>query len=114
MPEIEKTEELIANLKQYVNTNYEILKLEAAERSSVLGSGLISGLLVTLVGILFIFFLSFAAAFYISIRLDNNYAGFMIIAGFYLLAGLILFIGRKKLLEKPLRNKIILKIFSTN
>ena len=114
MAEVVKIEELAVSLKKYVNTNYELLKLEAAERSSVLGSGLMSGLVLALVGILFIFFLSLAAGFYISTCLGNNYAGFMIVAGFYLLVCLILLIGRRKLLEKPFRDKIIQKMFSTN
>lgn len=114
MPEMVKIEEIAANLKQYANTNIELLKLEAAERSSALGSGFISGLLVTLVGILFLLFLSLAAAFYISTSIGDNYSGFMIIAGFYFLVCLILLIGRRKLLEKPLRDKLIRKMFSSN
>lgn len=114
MPENIKTEELTTSLKRYVNTSFELIKLEATERSSVIGAGLVSGLLVALAGLLFVLFISLGLSFYLSYLLDSSYAGFMIIAGFYLLLAIILIIGRKKLVEKPIRDKIIRKIFSDN
>ena len=112
MPEIKKIEELAVDLKSYVNTNYELLKLEAAERSSVIGSGLFSSLLVMIVVIFLLLFLSIAAALYISRRFEDNYTGFLFVAGFYLLVGIILLLGRKKLLADPFRDRIIRKLFS--
>jgi len=114
MPEHEKIEQLTDSLKKYVNTNYELIKLEAAERTSIIGSGFISGLIVGLVGILFIFFLSLGAGFYLSSLIGNNYTGFSIIAGFYLILGIILIIGRKKMIEIPARDRFIKKVFYNN
>lgn len=114
MPENIKTEELTTSLKRYANTSYELIKLEATERISVTGAGLISGLLVSLAGLLFVLFLSLGLSFYLSLLLGSSYAGFMIVGGFYMLLAVILFTGRKKLVEKPLRDKIIHKIFSDN
>ena len=107
-----KLEELTANLKRYADTNFELIKLKVAERSSIIGSGLISSLVIGLVGILFVLFISLWAGFYISAILNNSYSGFMIVAGFYLLLALILIIVKKQLLEKPLRDRIIRKLFS--
>jgi uncharacterized RDD family membrane protein YckC len=109
-----KIEELSETLKNYVTTNYEIIKLEAAKSTSAIGSSLISGICIGLIVILFIFFLSLGAGFYLSAVLGNTYAGFAIVAAFYLLLGLILIAGRKSLMEKPIRDKIIRKIFSEN
>jgi len=109
-----KMEELTENLKKYVNTNYELFKLQAAERASVLGAGLIGWAIIGFVVVLFVFFLSLCAGFYLSALLNNPYAGFVIITGFYLLVGLVLVLGRKKLLEGPLREKIVRIIFSKN
>lgn len=114
MQEPGKTEELTEGLKRYVNTNLKLIKLEVAERSSVIGSGLASKLLVGLAGILFIFFISLWAGFYISVELNDSYSGFIIVAGFYFLLTIILLIGRKKILEEPMRDKIIRKLFSKN
>jgi hypothetical protein len=82
MPEHDKIEVLVESINRYVKTNCELIKLEATERTSVIGSCLISNLLIGLVGILIIFF--------------------------------ILMIGRRTLIERPLRDKIIRKIFSRN
>ncbi len=37
MPELNRLEEIIDSLKQYLNTNLEIVKLEVIERSSTFG-----------------------------------------------------------------------------
>ena len=114
MPQHEKLEVLTQHLKRYVNTNCELIKLEATERVSVMGSGLVSGLLIVLAGILFFFFISLGLGFYLSSRLGDNYSGFAIVAGVYFLIGLVLVAGRKKLVERPIRDKIIRKVFSKN
>jgi hypothetical protein len=112
MQDNEKTEELTESLKKYVSTNYSLIKLEVTERTSVIGSFLISRFILTLVAIFFIFFLSMAAGLYLSHELGDLYSGFIIVAGFYFLLFLILIMAGKSLVEKPLQNKIIRKILS--
>lgn len=114
MSDVGKIEEISESLKRYLNTNYELIKLKAVERFTVILADLISDFLVGLVVFLFVFFTSLWAGFYLSVRLGDNFSGFGIVAGFYLLVGLIMIILRKKVVEKPLRNKIIRKIFSNN
>jgi hypothetical protein len=114
MPEQDKIEVLVESINKYVKTNCELIKLEATERTSVIGSSLISNLLIGLVGILLIFFISLGAGFYISYRIGDNYSGFIIVAGFYFILGFILMIGRRTLMEIPIRDKIISKIYSRN
>jgi hypothetical protein len=111
MPEHGKLEELTESLKSYITTNYELIKLQTIERSTVIVADLLSNLLVGLVVFLFVFFLSICAGFYLSARLGDSYSGFAIVTGFYLLVSLILLLVRKKLVERPLRDKIIRKIF---
>jgi hypothetical protein len=114
MSEHGKIEELTDSLKRYATTSYELIKLEASERTSVIGSGVMSSLVLGVVGIMFAFFLSFAAGFYISARMGDSWSGFAMVAGFYLVLLLILAVGRKSLVEKPMRDKIIRNIFSKN
>jgi hypothetical protein len=114
MSEPAKIDKLAESLKQYVNTNYELIKLEATERSSVIGSGIASSILIGIVGILFLSFASLFAGFYLSAYYGNTYIGFAIVAGAYLVIGLILLIGRKSLVEKPIRDSIIRKVYSKN
>jgi hypothetical protein len=110
---MEKIEELIASLKSYTNTTIELIKLETAEHFSVIMANLISKFIVGLVIVLFVFFISLGICFYLSELLGNNYMGFGIVAGIYLLLGIILSIGRKKLLNKPIRDKIIQEMFQS-
>lgn len=107
-PEIET---LTQSIGRYANTSYELAKLEATEKSSVIGAGMISGLVIMLISILSLFFISLWAGFYISAKMGDSYSGFPIVAGIYLIIGLILFINRKKMIEHPLRNSFIKKIY---
>jgi len=114
MSEYVKIDGLTESLKQYVGTNIELIQLEIIEHFSVIGASLISIILVGIAGTLFVLFISIGAGFYLSYLLGNYYSGFAIIAGFYLLLFLIMIIGKKKLFEKPLRDKIIQKVIYTN
>lgn len=114
MPELEKIEGLSNGLKQYILLNYEIVKLEVIRKTSEVGSSLFSSLLLGIVLFLFAFALSMGVGFYLSALLGDTFSGFGIIAGVYLLLSIILLIGRKKLIEKPLRDKIIRKMADNN
>ena len=112
MNELNKVEEISEGLKQYLMLNYEILKLQATERASVLGSSLFGLLMVWISAFLFVFTLSIGLGFYLSAVLGNAWSGFAIIAAFYFLIGVVLFLGRKKMIEKPLRDIIIDKLLN--
>ena len=107
MPEFKKLEELSDSLKQYLLLNIEIIKLEATNHVSAIGSTVASSLVVGISAFLFVFSLSIGLGFYLSALLGDSYSGFAIIAAFYFLLAIILFLGRKRLIERPLRNKII-------
>lgn len=107
MPEFKKLEELSDSLKQYLLLNIEIVKLEATNHVSAIGSTVASSLVVGISAFLFVFSLSIGLGFYLSALLGDSYSGFAIIAAFYFLLAIILFLGRKRLIERPLRNKII-------
>ena len=110
MIEKEKIEELTKSLKVYVQTNIELIKLEATERTSVFGSSLISILLVGFSLFLFVLFISISAGFFLANYFNDNYTGFLLVTIFYFLLTLILIMGRKKFIERPIRDKIIRRI----
>ena len=112
MSEFNKAEEISNGLKQYLMLNYEIVKLQATDKVSVLGSSLFGLLMVGISAFLFAFTLSIGLGFYLSAGPGNGWAGFAIIAAFYFLVAIVLFIGRKKMIEKPLRDKIIDKLLN--
>ena len=55
MPELNRLEEITDSLKQYLNTNLEIVKLEVIERSSTFGSSMVGILVVGISVFLFVF-----------------------------------------------------------
>ena len=54
MQENSKVEELTENVKNYVNTNIELIKLQLTERISVVGPSLLSSLIMAMILLIFI------------------------------------------------------------
>ena len=100
-------EKLSDDLKTYVNTQVELVTLKAAQKTADVGSNLVSIIILLFVGSMFLLFINFALAFYLSTLLNNQHAGFFIVAGFYLFLTLIFILFRKKLITIPVRNSII-------
>jgi hypothetical protein len=109
--ERERIEVVIDDIKEHLNTRYELVVLKAAERGSSLAAGIISQMLIAFISVLAIIILSFAAAYYISSVRNDQYSGFIIVGGVYLLLVMICVMFRKKLLSNPFRNMIIREFF---
>ena len=103
----EKLEALTDSLKEYVDTNYELVKLEVINYSADIISWLISVLIVGVMLFLFLFFGSLYLANYLSDLLEINYVGFAIVGGFYLLLALIFHFNKKRLIENRVCNNFI-------
>lgn len=101
----------VNGIKGSLIASYELGKLKTVEYLSEIISKIISKLLLLLVIIFILFFISMFAGFYLSVKLGDSYSGFAIVAGFYSLILLILVIGKKKIVETPIQNKIIFKVF---
>ncbi len=114
MQEFKKMEDISENIKQYVNTNLEIVKLELTNRTAIIGSELISSIVIGLISFMFLFIFSIGLGFYFSELLNNNFYGFSIVAGFYLVLLLCIVLFRKKLIQTPLRDKIIRKFLNND
>jgi hypothetical protein len=111
MEENGKFEEINKTLKQTIDTHTELITLQAVERISVVTSALASNIIVVCAGIFCLFFLSMGLGFYLSSFTGNTYFGFVIVGSFYLLVSLILSAGKKSLLEHPIRNQFIRRLF---
>lgn len=103
----EKLDALTDSLKEYANTNYELIKLEVIDHSTDIISGIISALVVGVTLVLFLLFGSIYVAFYLSDLLEINYIGFAIVGGFYLLVALIFHFNKKSLIENRVCNNFI-------
>ncbi len=111
MQEPGNIETLTASISNLISIHYELLKLEATERSSDIGSSLVSQLIIGLLGFLLVFFLSLFAGFWFSARMNDSYSGFAIVSGFYFLLFLLCILFRKKIIIEPVRENLIKKIF---
>lgn len=107
----DKWESLTDNLKSYVNTQIELLKLQLTDKVSAAGSTIFSSVLLVLTAISCIFFLSCWAALFLSAKIGDTYSGFAIVGGFYLLFSIVLLLARKQILETPIRNQLIKVLF---
>jgi len=104
---LDKTEAIVDDLKRYASTRIALIKLETIDKSSQIGANVVSRIIVSVIAIFALIFLSVWAALYLSMLINVPFVGFAIVGGFYTLVFLVLLIGRKSLLEKPIRNGII-------
>jgi hypothetical protein len=105
MSQLDKIDQLIVNLKEYVSIQYKLSKLEAIQRITVFSASVTNMAIIGVVGFLFVLFSSLSMAFFLSSILGNNYVGFAIIAAFYLLVIIVLFLSKKGIII-AIREKI--------
>jgi len=110
----EKIEEVLNQLKTYSKIQLELFKLRTIEKTSVAGSYLFSNFLLFSVFVISVVFLSTAAAFYLAHLLGNIILGFTLVGAFYMLLTLLLILLKKKLVETPVKNKIISTLSDTH
>lgn len=104
-------DDLSDRLKNFAETNLELVKMQAVEKMVRIIPGILSGTMISLVIYLSILFLSFGLSIYLSDLLNSTFYGFLIVGSFYLLLGIIFIIARKKIIVSPLRNILIKAIF---
>lgn len=104
-------EQIQENLKNYINTRYELTVLKAADKASLLGGYSIYFFLVIIFLSMFFILISIAAGLYLSSILNSYTYGFLGISGIYLFITLIFILFRKSLIIQPVRNKLIKSIF---
>jgi type III secretory pathway component EscU len=109
--EFKKVESLVERLREYVNTRIAQVKLSFAEKISKVAAVMIAVLMAALVFFLFIVLLSVAGAIAIGEQLNNQWLGFLIMAGVVLLFGLLLWALKDKIIGTPIRNALIKSMF---
>ncbi len=112
-PETPQTEieELIENLKTYVNTSMDLYKMQATEKGADIAAGAIINLVIGAIATIVLLFASLAAAFIISAYFEKMYMGFLIIAGLYSLIAVVLYLSKDHWLKGSMVNNIIKSIY---
>ncbi|MFN8243673.1 MAG: phage holin family protein [Ferruginibacter sp.] len=106
-------EELAGNVKEYLHTQLESVKLKTAEKSSLLVSNILAGIAVVAVFLFFIVFSGFALAYGLGALTGKVWLGFLLVALLFFLLGAIVWWGREKLIRLPLMNAFIKQLFNS-
>lgn len=110
MEEQGKIDEIINNVKNYFRIQTELIRLGLASK---VADAAASGVKMVVIGggiFLSVIFLSLGLGFYFSTMLHSYTAGFFALGGVYLVITLLIFLLRAKLLEEPVKSRIIQKI----
>jgi len=107
-------EDLNDNLKEYLNTRYELMVLKASEKVSIIGAAAVASTILVIFAVLFVLFGSLAAGFFLAAWIGSYGLGFLVLAGIYLSLFLLVLLVRKSWIIRPLRNKLIQQMFDEN
>ncbi len=103
-------EMLIDKIEEYGNTNLELYKLKAIDKSTDVFASLTTRIVIFSIIALFLLVSTIGLALYLGEVLGKSYYGFFAVGGFYILIGIILIIFRKPL-EDIFNNYLINQIF---
>ena len=98
---VESIAQLVDSVKSYVGLQGEYLKLDVIQKVVRLVTALTLTIVLLLLGIAFLFYLSFACVYWPE-PLTGIALAFFIIALFFLAILILVFINRKKWIERPL------------
>ena len=100
-------ESLLASIESYVKTTYQLTKLKAVEKITLILTSLMSWVIIGVVMLLFALFSSIGLALYLGDLLGKTYYGFFSMAILYLALGGILHFFLLKWLRKAIAQLII-------
>lgn len=109
-----KAEELADSIKEYVNAGIDSVKLNVAEKTSMLIANVLAAMVVAAVFLFFIIFAGIALAFGLGEWIGATWAGFLIVAGLYLLLAIVVWAARERIIRLPIMNALIKQLFSND
>lgn len=102
-------EPLLEKAMQYSKTSIELLKLEALNKVASAAGSLLNRLILSVAVLVFILFLSVAAALWLGQLLGEVYYGFLLVAAFYGIVWVVLLLMRSTI-KKWVSNSVIAQI----
>lgn len=102
-----KVEELFYKLKDYGENTITLLKLKAINKVLKFSSTVIVSVFSLVLLFLILICISIGLSLLIGQWLGHVYWGFFIMALVYIIIWLILFLSKKKILDEPIKNKLI-------
>ncbi|MDA3819699.1 MAG: phage holin family protein [Candidatus Delongbacteria bacterium] len=102
---------MLKKIEDYISSRILLLKIEGTEKISETLSMLFRRIVLFMFAGFVVFFISFALALWIGKNCGSYVVGFLAIAGVNLLVLVILFIFRKPLLEKHIKDEVVRTVF---
>jgi hypothetical protein len=93
---VKKAEQLISDIRKYLDNKVEYYELKAVQKSSKLIAEVFIRLTLLFFLFFVLFFLGIALGFYISALLDSYVIGFLIVSGIFLVSGFVFVSMMKK------------------
>ncbi|MBO0359777.1 phage holin family protein [Hymenobacter sp. BT186] len=102
-----RTDNIFGNLKGYLDTRIDLVRLETQEKVKAGFIGTLHGVSMAAIGLMFFVFLNLFVALLLNDVLDSAYWGFGIVAAFYLVLLVIFAVGVDKKLFQGLADKML-------
>ena len=110
--ETNSIESLLEKTGDFLETKVELLKLQAVDKVTGIGSSLATAIILIIVISVMLFTLNIGIAIWIGELLGEVYYGFFIVSGFYLLVALFMYLFRYQWLKKPFHDRLIKKMLN--
>lgn len=110
MEEKSHIENLVNNVRDYVETRIDLGLLTFEDRATGVIGSVASVFVIAILSVFFIFFASVGVAWMIGQSLHNPSIGFFIVAGFYLLVTAVIMLNKDKWIGLPIINSLLKKI----
>jgi hypothetical protein len=109
--EFRKAEELAIHIKEYIQTEIELIKLNFAEKLSKILSNFLAIIILIWILLLSILFASISLAFFIGEKIGKMSVGFFIVSLIYLLIAMVSWYLRERFIRIPILNGILRQLF---
>jgi hypothetical protein len=100
-------ESLVERATDYGKTSFELVKLQAVDKTSEVVSSVVPHTVVIILFSSFMLFLNLGLALWLGDILGKIFYGFFIVSAFYVLTGIIIHLFMHKTLKKFIRNYVI-------
>ena len=107
----DNVEDLLNRVRDYVETQIELFKYKAIDKTADLISSIVSNIIVAITLMFFFLFLNIGLGIWIGSLLGKTYLGFLILAALYLITGLIINSSKNKWVKEPVTTKLIKALF---
>lgn len=108
---LDEINEIRKDIQDFIEVKFDLIKLQTAENLSRIFSSTATFAVAGYLLFFIIFFLSFAAGFFLGSQLKSNELGFLCVACFYFLLLIVFLLFRRKIVERPVIKAIVRLFF---